>query len=53
MVAVLDPRLINANYAKRLLKTMPPFWLTTDPAAARKSLERLREEIEAAVEAKS
>ncbi|MGA0884046.1 MAG: ATP-dependent DNA helicase, partial [Candidatus Nanopelagicales bacterium] len=53
MVAVLDPRLINANYAKRLLKTLPPFWLTTDPAAARKSLVRLREEIEAAVEAKS
>lgn len=51
MVAILDPRLINSNYAKRLLKTLPPFWLTTDPAAARESLKRLREEIEAAVEA--
>ena len=51
MVAVLDPRLINSNYAKRLLKTLPPFWLTTDPISARESLKRLREEIEAAVEA--
>jgi ATP-dependent DNA helicase DinG len=46
MVAVLDSRLINSNYSKRLLKSLPPFWLTTDPQEARKSLARLREEIE-------
>lgn len=46
MVAVLDSRLINSNYSKRLLRSLPPFWLTTDPTEARKSLIRLREEIE-------
>lgn len=46
MVAVLDPRLVNANYAKRLLKSLPPFWLTTDPKKARESLKRLKLEIE-------
>lgn len=46
MVAVLDPRLVNSNYSKRLLKSLPPFWLTTDPKEARSSLVRLKEEIE-------
>ncbi len=52
MVAVLDPRLVNANYSKRLINSLPPFWLTTDPKEARKSLTRLKDEIENQDEAK-
>jgi ATP-dependent DNA helicase DinG len=46
MVAVLDPRLVNSNYAKRLINSLPPFWLTTDPKEAKESLARLKAEIE-------
>jgi ATP-dependent DNA helicase DinG len=46
MVAVLDPRLVNSNYAKRLINSLPPFWLTTDPKEANESLARLKAEIE-------
>ena len=41
VVAVLDPRLATARYGTFLVRTMPPFWQTTDPAVARGALERL------------
>lgn len=41
VVAVLDPRLATARYGSFLLRSMPPFWRTTDPAIAREALARL------------
>nr|WP_231494942.1 ATP-dependent DNA helicase [Cellulomonas sp. KRMCY2] len=41
VVAVLDPRLATARYGTFLIRTMPPFWQTTDPAVARAALQRL------------
>ena len=41
MVAVLDPRLATARYGGFLRASLPPFWVTTDPAVARDALRRL------------
>jgi ATP-dependent DNA helicase DinG len=41
VVAVLDPRLATQRYGSFLLRSMPPFWRTTDPAAVRAALGRL------------
>ncbi|MHB1739223.1 MAG: ATP-dependent DNA helicase [Actinomycetes bacterium] len=41
VVAVLDPRLATARYAGYLRDSLPPFWYTTDPAQARRSLRAL------------
>jgi ATP-dependent DNA helicase DinG len=41
MVAVLDPRLVTARYGQFLRASLPPFWVTTDPAVARAALRRL------------
>jgi ATP-dependent DNA helicase DinG len=42
MVAVLDSRIATARYGGYLRASLPPFWPTTDAAAARAALERLR-----------
>ena len=41
VVAVLDSRLANSGYSGFLLKSLPPFWRTTDGAAVREALRRL------------
>ena len=41
VVAVLDQRLINARYAGYLLKSIPPFWRTTDCQTVLGALGRL------------
>jgi ATP-dependent DNA helicase DinG len=41
VVAVLDPRLATQRYGSFLLRSMPPFWRTTDPSAVRAALARL------------
>jgi ATP-dependent DNA helicase DinG len=41
VVAVLDSRLANAGYSAFLLRSLPPFWRTTDGAAVREALRRL------------
>jgi ATP-dependent DNA helicase DinG len=41
VVAVLDPRLVTARYGTFLLRSLPPFWRTTDPDVARAALRRL------------
>jgi ATP-dependent DNA helicase DinG len=38
VVAVLDPRLATARYARFLRASLPDFWYTTDPALVRRSL---------------
>jgi len=38
---VLDPRLATARYGGFLRASLPPFWVTTDPAVARAALRRL------------
>lgn len=43
VVAVLDPRLATANYARALRESMPPLWFTTDRDAALGALRRLRQ----------
>lgn len=43
VVAVLDPRLATANYARALRESMPPLWFTTDRDAVLGALGRLRE----------
>ncbi|MGI9197069.1 MAG: ATP-dependent DNA helicase [Candidatus Nanopelagicales bacterium] len=45
VVAVLDPRLATAGYARRLRDSLPPLWFTTDREAALGALRRLREEV--------
>ncbi|CAN5572547.1 ATP-dependent helicase DinG [soil metagenome] len=42
VVAVLDSRMATARYGGYLRASLPPFWTTTDPAAARQALSRLR-----------
>ena len=41
VVAVLDSRLANARYAPFLRGSLPPFWYTTDRAAAHAALRRI------------
>nr|WP_237728270.1 ATP-dependent DNA helicase [Cellulomonas sp. APG4] len=41
VVAVLDPRLATARYGGFLVRSLPPFWRTTDPQVARGALGRL------------
>ncbi len=41
VVAVLDPRLVTARYGSFLLRSMPPFWPTTDRDVATAALRRL------------
>lgn len=41
VVAVLDPRLATASYARTLRASMPPLWYSTDKAAVTGALERL------------
>ncbi|GAA3811534.1 ATP-dependent DNA helicase [Cellulomonas soli] len=41
VVAVLDPRLATARYGEFLVRSLPDFWRTTDPAVARSALRRL------------
>ncbi|WP_449385361.1 ATP-dependent DNA helicase [Cellulomonas soli] len=43
VVAVLDPRLATARYGEFLVRTLPDFWRTSDPAVARSALRRLAE----------
>ena len=43
MVAVLDPRLATATYARTLLEAMPPLWTTDSREVALAALGRLRE----------
>lgn len=43
VVAVLDSRLATARYGDFLRGTMPPFWYTTDRAAAHAALRRIHE----------
>ena len=42
VVAVLDSRMATARYGGYLRASLPPFWQTTDPAAVRQALARLR-----------
>lgn len=41
MVAVLDPRIVTKRYGNFLRASLPPMWMTTDPAVARGALKRL------------
>ena len=41
VVAILDPRLRTARYGAYLMRSMPPFWITDDPAVVRASLTAL------------
>ena len=41
VVAILDPRLVTARYGKFLAASLPPMWMTTDPAVVRRALARL------------
>ncbi|MDU7515591.1 MAG: ATP-dependent DNA helicase, partial [Varibaculum cambriense] len=43
VVAVLDQRLTSARYAGYLLKSLPPFWRTTDHRTVIGALKRLKE----------
>ena len=45
VVAVLDSRMATARYGGYLRASLPPFWSTTDGAAVRAALARLRGEI--------
>jgi ATP-dependent DNA helicase DinG len=42
VVAVLDSRMATARYGGYLRASLPPFWATTDAAAVRAALSRLR-----------
>jgi ATP-dependent DNA helicase DinG len=42
VVAVLDSRMATARYGGYLRASLPPFWATTDAAAVRNALARLR-----------
>jgi ATP-dependent DNA helicase DinG len=42
VVAVLDSRMATARYGSYLRASLPPFWPTTDGAAVRQALGRLR-----------
>ena len=41
VVAVLDPRLVTARYGTYLMRSMPPFWRTTDRDVVVQALRRL------------
>jgi ATP-dependent DNA helicase DinG len=41
VVAVLDPRLASAGYSRALLRSLPPFFATTNGALVRAALSRL------------
>ena len=41
VVAVLDPRLATARYGEFLVRSLPPFWQTTDRSVAEQALRRL------------
>jgi ATP-dependent DNA helicase DinG len=41
VVAILDPRLVTARYGTFLRASLPPMWMTTDPAVVRNALKRL------------
>ncbi|MCV2393451.1 ATP-dependent DNA helicase [Actinotalea sp. M2MS4P-6] len=41
VVAVLDPRLVTARYGTFLVRSLPPFWRTTDRDTVLAALERL------------
>lgn len=41
VVAILDPRLVQARYGKVIRDAMPPLWLTTDRTVVLSALERL------------
>ena len=41
VVAVLDPRLVTARYGEFLMRSLPPFWRTTDSDVAQAALRRL------------
>ena len=41
VVAILDSRIATARYGGYLRASLPPFWVTTDPAVVRKALQRL------------
>jgi ATP-dependent DNA helicase DinG len=41
VVAILDPRVVTARYGAFLRASLPPMWMTTDPAVVRKALTRL------------
>jgi ATP-dependent DNA helicase DinG len=43
VVAVLDSRMATARYGGYLRASLPPFWATTDAAAVRAALTRLRD----------
>ncbi|MDG4668685.1 ATP-dependent DNA helicase [Mycobacterium sp. 236(2023)] len=43
VVAVLDSRMVTARYSGFLRASLPPFWATTDSAAVRAALARLRD----------
>jgi ATP-dependent DNA helicase DinG len=47
VVAVLDSRMATARYGGYLRASLPPFWPTTDAAAVRAALVRLRSAQEA------
>ncbi|MEZ0338962.1 ATP-dependent DNA helicase [Mycobacterium sp. pV006] len=47
VVAVLDSRMATARYGGFLRASLPPFWTTTDGAAVRAALQRLRSRPEA------
>ncbi len=47
VVAVLDSRMATARYGGYLRASLPPFWPTTDGAAVRQALGRLRTAAEA------
>ena len=42
VVAILDPRMSTARYGAFLLRSLPPFWPTTDGEVVRAALRRLR-----------
>jgi ATP-dependent DNA helicase DinG len=44
VVAVLDPRLVEARYAGFLLASLPPLWRTTDRSVVLGALRRLAED---------
>lgn len=46
VVAILDSRMATARYSGFLRASLPPFWATTDGAAVRAALQRLRHPIE-------
>ncbi|MGB2811450.1 MAG: ATP-dependent DNA helicase [Mycobacterium sp.] len=41
VVAILDSRIATARYGGYLRASLPPFWVTTDPAVVRRALQRL------------